>query len=262
MRIRFVLIAASVPGVARRLRTLVLPLLLMIPAILPSGNDLMTLASDAGKFPVGVLSSKGNLQLDGRVDWGHSRRSVLPMIYDGTRIHLKNGSAALELLMGGNLRLCQDADLTVQQHRSPFLFTLQRGTIAFDLPQTHGDVFLTPDFLIKIEPGPELQPKHFRGEISLEPDGTVCVRSHDGLLIITAQDNSGTVTVPAGAGLRIPPGQINFPERFQDCSCGHPISSREKDGLISAYGTGGSSQKPLWKSFLRKLIKILTLGIV
>ena len=248
---------------AKRRRAVAVLLLLLVPASLTAVNDLSAQGNEAGRFPVGVLSSKGSVQLDGRVDWGQSGRSLLPMIYGGTRIKLKNDSAELDLLMGGSIKLCQDTDLTVQQHRSPFLFTLQRGTISFDLPQSQGDVFLTPDFLIKIDPGPELQPRHYQGEIRLEPDGTICVRSQEGLLIVTTQDNSENIVVTAGAGMRIPPGQIGSPEHVQDCSCLDPIPSREGKGLSSAaYQTDGSPQKSRWRSFLRKLIQILTLGIL
>ncbi len=266
MKARVVTIPAAVPvaqGLANRLRIPILPLLLVILATLTTSRHLLSQAGEVGRFPIGVLSSKGSLHLNGRVDWGQGGRSPLPTIYDGTRIDLKNGSAELELLAGGSIQLCQDADLTIQQHQSPFLFTLQRGSIAFDIPQSQGDVFLTPDFLIKIHPESELKSRHHRGEIRLEPDGTICVGSQEGLLIVTTQDNSKTVTAPAGTGMRISPGQTASPERFQDCSCADTRPRRERGGLRSAvYRADGSAQKGQWKSFLRKLVKILTLGLV
>ena len=217
----------------------------------------------ADKFPVGFLTSKGSLQLTGRVDWGRGGRSPFPMIYDGTRIRSKSGKAQLELLAGGRLELCRDTDLTVQQPRSPFLFTLQRGSVSYDLPHSQGDLFLTPDFLIEVGPGPQLQPDGYRGEISLEPDGTICVQSDRGPLEITGHDNSQTLTVPPGPGMRVAPGRIASPQYFRDCQCAGSLSPRERNGPgASAYGSARPPAKSAWRSFLRTLVKILTLGLV
>ena len=216
-----------------------------------------------GKFPVGVLTSKGSLQLTGRVDWGRGGRAPFPMIYDGTRIHSKSGKAELELLAGGQLDLCRDTDLTVQQPRSPFLFTLHGGSVAYDLAGSQGDLFLTPDFLIRVGPDPQLRRDTYRGAITLEPDGTICVQSDRGLLEITGQDNSRTLTVPPGPGMRVAPGRIVSPEYFRDCQCVDSLPSRERNGPgASAYGSAGPAGNSPWKSFLRVLVKILTLGLV
>ena len=258
-----VMISRSIPRSTNSPRILVVSLVLHCVATPFSLGHPPTQAGHAGKFPVGVLTSKGNLQLTGRVDWGRGGGSVLPMVYDGTRIHLKSGRAELELLMGGRLNLCRDTDLTVQQPRSPFLFTLHSGRVAYDLSRSQGDLFLTPDFLIRVEPDPQARPEACRGEIGLESDGTICVRSDQGLLVITAQDYSETIAVPPGPGMRIVPGRIASPEYFQDCDCAGPLSFPEGNGPgVSAYGAGGSSGKSPWRSFLRTLIKILTLGLV
>ena len=257
MTSRSILRSAKSPSI------LVVSLVLLCAATPVSLGHPPTQAGHAGKFPVGVLTSKGNLQLTGRVDWGRGGGSVLPMVYDGTRIHLKRGKAELELLMGGRLNLCRDTDLTVQQPRSPFLFTLHNGRVAYDLPRSQGDLFLTPDFLIRVDPGPQPRSEACRGEIGLESDGTICVRSDKGLLVITAQDHSETIAVPPGPGMRIVPGRIASPEYFQDCDCAGPMRSRERNGPgASAYGAGGPSGKSPWRFFLRTLIKILTLGLV
>ena len=220
-------------------------------------------ADRTGEYPVGFLTSKGSLQLTGRVDWGRGGRSPFPMIYDGTRIRSKSGTAQLELLAGGRLSLCRDTDLTVQQPRSPFLFTLHRGSVNYDLPRSQGDLFLTPDFLIKLGPGRQLQGDAYRGEISLEPDGTICVQSERGQLEITGQDNSQVLTVPPGPGMRVAPGRIASPEYFRDCRCAGPLRSGERDGPgTSAYGSANPSGKSPWKTFLRTLVRILTLGLV
>ena len=258
-----VMISRSIPRSTNSPRILVVSLVLLCAATPVSLGHPPTQAGHAGKFPVGVLTSKGNLQLTGRVDWGRGGGSVLPMVYDGTRIHLKRGKAELELLMGGRLNLCRDTDLTVQQPRSPFLFTLHSGRVAYDLPRSQGDLFLTPDFLIRVDPGPQPRSEACRGEIGLESDGTICVRSDKGLLVITAQDHSETIAVPPGPGMRIVPGRIASPEYFQDCDCAGPMRSRERNGPgASAYGAGGPSGKSPWRFFLRTLIKILTLGLV
>lgn len=253
----------SIPSLAEFLRIPTGFLILACATTTVSLGHPLPQAGQAGKFPVAFLTSKGSLQLTGRVDWGRAGRSPFPMIYDGTRIHSKSGTAQLELLAGGRLDFCRDTELTVQQPRSPFLFTLHRGSVTYDLPRSHGDLFLTPDFLIKVGPGPQLQAGAYRGEISLEPDGTICVRSERGSLEITGQDNSQVLAVPPGPGMRVAPGRIASPEYFRDCQCAGPLRSGERNGPgASAYGSAGPSRKSPWKTFLRTLVKILTLGLV
>ena len=222
-----------------------------------------TQVGQSTKSPVGVLTTQGSMQLTGRVDWGRGGKSPSPIIYDGTRVHSKSGKAQLELLGGGLLNFCQNTDLTIQQPRSPFLFTLHLGTVAYDLSHSQGDLFLTPDFLIKVGPDPQLQPDAVQGEITLDPDGTICVRSDQGLLEITTQDNAETLTVPPGSGIRVAAGQIASPEFFRDCQCASHLPSREQNGpQASAYNPAHPSGKSPWKSFLRIVLKILTLGLV
>lgn len=252
-----------VEGLVRNSRSWFISLLLFTLLALATDSWLVIEASNRRTFPIGVLSSKGNLHLNGLVHWGQHGKSMLPMIYEGTAIKLKDGTATLELLMGGNIKFCHVTDLTVQQMRSPYLFTLQRGTIDFDIPESRGDVFFTPDFLIKIDPTKQLGTTSSKGEIRLEPDGTICVKSHQGSLTVSTQDYSETVTVPEGAGITIQPGQIASLQKLQDCSCNHPSPLLERPGVTSAaHRAGGSSLAGKSKSFLRKLIKILTLGII
>lgn len=257
------MISHSTPSLAGSWRMAGACLILLCTATTVSSGRPSTQPSPTGQFPVGVLTSKGSLQLTGRVDWGRGRRSPFPMIYDGTRIRSTSGEAQLELLAGGRLDLCRDTDLTVQQPRSPFLFTLHQGSVSYDLPGSQGDLFLTPDFLIRVGPDPQLQPDTYRGGISLEPDGTVCVQSDRGLLQVTGQDNSHSLTVPPGPGMRVAPGRILSPEYLRDCQCAGSPPSRERNGPgASAYGSAAPAGRSPWKSFLRVLVKILTLGLV
>lgn len=257
------MISHSIPSLANYLRIPKGCLILICATTTVCLGQPLPLAGREGKFPVGFLTSKGSLQLTGRVDWGRGGRSRFPVIYDGTRIHSKSGTAGLELLAGGRLDLCRDTDVTVQQLRSPFLFTLHRGSVSYDLPGSQGDLFLTPDFLIRVGPGTGLQADAYRGEISLEPDGTLCVRSERGQVEVTGQDNSQVLTVPPGPGMRVAPGRIASPKYFRDCQCAGPLRSGERNGPgASAYGSAGPFGKSPWKTFLRTLVKILTLGLV
>lgn len=250
-------------GLASNSRSSFISLLLLTLFTLTTDSCLVTEASNRHSFPIGVLSSKGNLHLNGLVHWGQHEQSMLPMIYEGTIIKLKDGTATLELLMGGTIKFCDVTDLTVQQMRSPYLFTLQRGTIDFNIPESRGDVFFTPDFLIKIDPTKQLGATSSKGKIRLEPDGTICVKSHQGTLTVSTQDYSETVSVPEGEAVSIQPGQIVSLQEIQDCSCNAPSPLLGRPEITSAaHQTGGSSFAEKSTSFLRKLIKILTLGLI
>ena len=214
------------------------------------------------KSAVGILTPNGKLRIDGHVEWGNRGQSELPIIYNGTRIYLQNGTATLDLLMGGVIRLCKESDLTIQENYSPYLFTLHRGSISFDFPKSAGDVFFTPDFLIRIKPS--LNSKiHYKGEIQVDHDGTICVISEKGALIVETQDHSSRFDVSSGSGITIRPGKTPSFRGLQSCVCDNTTVTNTGEKLSSVVqNPSNSSQKRKILSFLRKLFKILPLSNV
>ena len=211
---------------------------------------------------VGILSFNGKLRIDGNVAWGTHGQSELPIIYNGTSIYLQNGTATLELLMGGSIELCEESNLTVQEIHSPYLFTLQHGSIIFDLPNSAGDIFFTPDFLIKIKPNSDSR-THYKGKIQVDQDGTICITSEKGPLVVETQDQSSMFDISAGSGITIRPGETPSFRGPENCVCKNTIQSIDSEKLSSAVQNSGKfSQKGKVIPFLRKLLKILTFGIV
>ncbi|MCH2693273.1 MAG: hypothetical protein MK025_00985 [Acidobacteriia bacterium] len=211
---------------------------------------------------VGILSFNGNLRIDGKVAWGNHGQSKLPIIYNGTRIYLQNGTATLELLMGGVIKLCEESNLTVQEIHSPYLFTLHHGSIIFDLPNSAGDIFFTPDFLIKIKSSSDSR-THYKGKIQVDQDGTICVTSEKGPLVVETQDQSSMFDISPGSGITIQPGKTPSFRGPENCVCKNKTQSIDSENLSSAVQNSDKfSQKEKLISFLRKLLKILTFGIV
>jgi hypothetical protein len=221
-----------------------------------------TRSSKVEDFPTGVLTIHGEVQLEGRFLVVSQRRSSEPFVYSGNRIQVADGEARLELLLGGALNICRASQLSVLQNHSPYLFSLERGSVAFDLPQSRGDTFFTPDFLVRTNWDSKAGPMAFKGEISLDPDGTVCVRSLVGDLRITAQSGPEAMVLRPGASVRLPPGKIGSEVAFLKESCACAKYPKLSDSLMS-FQHRSDPHHFLVKTgrFFRKLLNVVTFGL-
>jgi hypothetical protein len=216
---------------------------------------------ETSDYPVGVLTSKGRVDIEGRIQVTARSKSADPMIYSGNKIYVAEGEARLDLVLGGNIKLCRDSQFTILQGHSPYLFTLNKGSISFELSESRGDTFFTPDFLIQTTVNTaDGKPFSFRGELSVDDRGVVCVRSVEGSLRLMTQNNRGILTIPAGASVRLNPGEIK-PESIvlnQSCSCQN-LSPKEARSLTLSFQHKQGHGLTL---FLRKLAHIVTLGLL
>jgi len=227
------------------------------------GSELATPQTPEKDYPVGVLTAKGRVSVEGRVQFTAKRKFLDPLLYSGNKIRVAEGQAKLDLVLGGSIKLCNESELAILQGHSPYLFTLSKGAIYFELTESRGDTFFTPDFLVQTEVAASSKPAAFRGEIAVETGGVICVRSLEGQLRLTAQSNRGVLTIPAGASIRLSPGEIK-PESVtsnQSCSCESPLTPRGAQDLIMSLQPGQRKRSLLGK-FFRGLAHILTFGLI
>jgi hypothetical protein len=228
-----------------------------------SGSERSSSQAEKNDYPVGVLTAKGRVSIEGRIQFTAKSKFLDPMLYSGNMIRVAEGQAKLDLVLGGSIKLCNDSELAILHGHSPYLFTLNKGSIYFELTESRGDTFFTPDFLIQTEVAASSKPSAFRGEITVETGGMICVRSLEGRLRLTAQNNRGVLTIPAGASIRLSPGEIR-PESVmlnQSCSCQSLLSPREAQDLIMSFQPGERNRSLLGR-FFRKLARIVTFGLV
>lgn len=213
-------------------------------------------------FPAGVLSIRGEVRLEGRFLVVSQRKSSEPFVYSGNRIQVTQGEARLELLLGGALNICKASLLTVLKNHSPYLFSVELGSITFDLPRSQGDTFFTPDFLIKTEIGPTGEPTSSKGEISLEPNGEICVRSIAGNLRITTQGGAHALTLMPGSSVHLLPNWTGSDVAFLKESCACSRYPKLSDTWLSFRQRSGKPAFLLktW-SFFRKMLHVLTIGL-
>jgi hypothetical protein len=216
-------------------------------------------------FPVAQLEPKGEVSVEGKIQLARGADSRSPLVYSGNRIEVGSGEARLELILGGSIRLFSRSSLSILQNHSPFLFTLSKGEISFDLHSSRGDGFFTPDFLVRTQPDPRNPKNRFRGEIGLEAGGALCVRSLSGVLEINTQDMKSFLTVPPGSSLRILPGTLTQAPAYYalDCACAGKSKPSPEDYLKSFRPV--SSPPTLWKSIsrvLRKTLHVVSLGLL
>jgi hypothetical protein len=172
------------------------------------------------------------------------------------------GEARLELLLGGFLKIHANSHLLILQNHSPYLFTLSQGAVSFDLKSSKGDIFFTPDFVIRTEPDPTQTENHFRGEISLEVSGRICVWSRQGRLKITTQDNQNFLSIPSGTNLTLHPGKEGQDPLIyaQNCPCTKLWNNPQKAVLSFRAAT---PTLHLWRRIgmaLHKTLHFITLG--
>jgi hypothetical protein len=234
-----------------------------------AGNGLLAMSKERSSlpkvedFPAGVLSIQGEVRLEGRFLVISQRKSTEPFVYSGNRIQVTEGEAKLELLLGGALNICKASQLTVLKNHSPYLFSLETGGLTFDLPRSRGDTFFTPDFLITTESEPSGPPTSSKGEISLESDGGICVRSLAGNLRIATQNGSHAFSLLPGASVRLSPDEGGSKVVFLKESCACTRYPKLSDAMLSFRehpGRGVFLVKT--RTFFRKMLHVLTLGLV
>ncbi len=214
-------------------------------------------------FPAAHLTSNGEVNIEGKVQLSPRGKAKGALVFSGNKINVRRGEARLELMMGGSLRLLDDSELTILQNHSPFLFTLSKGSVAFELDSSRGDSFFTPDFIIQIlsEVSP-VKNKH-KGELTVRADGVVCLHSRSGNLRVTTQDGQNFLILPSGGSMQLHPGDVvNQPMFYsQACSCLKPSGKLVND-LGRAFGP--RPVRSIWGRIslvLRQFAHIASLGL-
>ncbi|MEW5978048.1 MAG: hypothetical protein AB1898_19815 [Acidobacteriota bacterium] len=218
------------------------------------------------QYPVGVLLSKGRVSVEGRVEFTQHSKYVDPMVFTGNRIIVREGEAQIELLLGGTIRICSNSELSIMHNRSPYLFLLHGGSAAFDLPESRGDTFFTADFLVRTQVGSADHKLPFKGEIRLDPDGTVCVSSKRGGLVVSRQDNQSMLTVPDGASVRLQPLETLTPllARAEDCSCLDRAQPKDIEKLVLSLQPHQPKRTLLRRlgGVFRRVLRVVSLGLL
>ena len=220
-------------------------------------------SSKVEDFPVGVLSIHGEVRLEGRFLLISQRKSSEPFVYSGNRIQVTEGEAKLELLLGGAINICKASQLTVLKNHSPYLFSLETGSLTFNLPQSRGDTFFTPDFLITTDSEPSGASTSSKGEISLEPTGEICIRSLAGNLRIATQTGSHGFNLFPGASVRLSPDRVGSEVVFLKESCSCTQYPKLSDTMLSFRehpGKRGFLVKT--RSFFKKILHVVSIGLV
>jgi len=211
-------------------------------------------------YPVGVLTSRGRVNIEGRVQFTARAKFADPMVYSGNKIYVAEGETKLELVLGGSIKLCNKTQLAILHGHSPYLFTLDRGSVYFELPDSRGDTFFTPDFLIQTEIDHARQPSAFRGVITVETGGVVCVTSIHGGLKLTAQNNRDFMILPSGTSVRLSPGEVKPDSVISRGNCSCLSSPRESKSLIMSFQPQ-HRHRSLLARFFATLGHIITLGL-
>lgn len=215
-------------------------------------------------FPAAQLTSNGEVSLEGKVQLSPQGKARGALVFSGNKIRVRSGEARLELMMGGSLRLLDDSELTILQNHSPYLFTLSKGSVAFNLDSSRGDSFFTPDFVIRtLDEDSSVRNKH-KGELTVGADGVVCLHSQIGNLRVTTQDGQNFLILPSGGSMQLHPGDVvNQPMFYsQACSCLKPSGKLVND--FSA-GFGPRPVRSFWARIsltLRQFARIVSFGLL
>jgi hypothetical protein len=230
--------------------------------LLAGTGQASTASSEIENFPAAQLTSKGEVSVEGRIQLDRKRDSQGPLIYAGNKINVKTGEAKLELLLGGKMRLLRDTELTILENHPPYLFSISKGTLSFEL-KSNGDNIFTPDFLIKTISEPIPGPSKVKGEMSLMPGGVLCLFAQSGTLQVATQDNQTLLLIPAGHSMELHPGGPLGPPQFlsQSCGCLDSAKVRPEDFQLSFAGRHRSFWGRTATAF-RRAVHLITLGLI
>jgi len=117
--------------------------------------------------------------------------------------------------------------------------------------------------LITTESDPTSAPSSSKGEISLESDGAICIRSLTGNLRIAPQNGSHAFSVLPGASVHLSPDRVESEVAFlkEGCACTrYPKLSDAMIGFREQPGRRAFLVRT--RTFLKKALHVLTLGLV
>jgi hypothetical protein len=168
---------------------------------------------------------------------------VKTILRSGSDIHVKSGTARIDLVEGGQIVICGPAHLSVLKSGAALTVALDTGTIHAHIESEPALTIYTPQIIAKpvaIGGGPQ------DTLIGFETPGAMCIRANRGAIRIEQQLTGQSVLVPQGGDILLTNGQLeSLRNSSGHCSCEIQLSNLAPPAEVSRIATADEVRKNL-----------------
>jgi len=181
--------------------------------------------------PVGEMVSKGTVKFEVRENvWKKVESSLFP-IFKGTRVKTEKGHAILTFPDNGRIEANSESVFSFDQKGR---LILTEGSIRFHLPITSdvnfkiGNLSIIKAHTLQAARGTSISSSTeslVAGTLSIHPNGSVTVKTHEGKLNVLNQANVLLAAIPKNESVTIPSVTVTGPSRVMVAQAGETATA-------------------------------------
>jgi hypothetical protein len=169
--------------------------------LLLAGN---ALADDSPKDTIGAIEGAA-IQVSGPMTIDVIAGQTKTILRSGSEVHVKSGSARIDLIEGGNIVICGPAHFSILKSGAAITVALDTGTIHAHMNSEPALTIYTPQIQAKPIPVGNGMEDIFVG---LEAAGSMCLRANRGAVRLEQQLTGQSIIVPQGGEISLNNGQL------------------------------------------------------
>jgi hypothetical protein len=165
---------------------------------------------------VGVIDGE-SISVTGPMRVEAVRGQVKTILRSGSDVHVKSGTARIDLVEGGQITICGPAHFSVLKSGGSITFALDSGTIHAHIQGEPALTIYTPQLQVQtlsIGGGPQ------DVLVGFDSPGAMCIRANRGAVRLEQQLTGQSILVPQTGDVLVPNGQLdNLRTSAGRCSC-------------------------------------------
>jgi hypothetical protein len=154
---------------------------------------------------VGIIDGE-SITVTGPMSVEVVRGQVKTALRSGSDVHVKSGTARIDLVEGGQISICGPAHLAVLKSGASLMIALDTGTIHVHIEQAHPLTIYTPQIqahTVAIGDGPQ------DVLVGFDAPGAMCIRANRGAVRLEQQLTGQSVLIPQAGDVLLPNGQLD-----------------------------------------------------
>jgi len=162
------------------------------------------IADDSPKDTIGAIEGTA-IQVSGPMTIDVIAGQTKTILRSGSEVHVKSGSARINLIEGGNIVICGPAHFSILKSGGAITVALDSGTIRAHINSEPALTIYTPQIQAKPIPVGEGMEDIFVG---LDSTGSMCLRASRGAVRLEQQLTGQSIIVPQGGEILLNNGQL------------------------------------------------------